>query len=108
MTVISEIEPLTVTLAVAPDPPPLEIVIVGGDAASYPEPALLIAIPVTAPNVLVVFDLYDQIDTPFTQVPTGPGLIRFFVDIVVGTLGNLFNFRWFPGRSADPGKGPIL
>ena len=34
MTVISEIEPLTITLAVAPVPPPPEIVITGGDAAS--------------------------------------------------------------------------
>ena len=34
LTIISVIEPLTITAAVALDPPPPEIVILGGDAAS--------------------------------------------------------------------------
>ena len=108
VTVTSEIEPSTVTFAVAPEPLPPEIVIVGGEAASYPAPALVMLIPVIAPKVLLNFDLYAHIDTPLTQVPTGPESIVFLVEIVVGTLGNLFNLRWFPGRRADPGKGPIL
>ena len=108
VTVTSLIEPSTTTEALAPLPPPPAIVIAGGDAASYPEPALVIPILVTAPNVLVKFDLYDHTDTPFTHVPIGPELIRSLVDIVVGTLGNLVSFLWLPGRRADPGKGPIL
>ena len=57
MTVTSEIEPSTVTFAVAPEPLPPEIVIAGGEAASYPAPALVMLIPVTAPNVLDKVDL---------------------------------------------------
>ena len=34
--------------------------------------------------------------------------MAFLVEIVLGTNGNLFNLRWLPGISADPGKGPIL
>ena len=67
----------------------------------------MIVIPVTAPNVLNRDDLYDHIETPLTQVPTGPGLIKFFVEIVWAVLGNLFNFLWLPGNSAEPGNGPM-
>ena len=38
----------------------------------------------------------------------GPGVITSLVEIVEETLGKRFSFLWFPGRSADPGKGPIL
>ena len=99
---------MTVTLAVAPVPPPPDIVKTGGDAASYPVPALVIPTLVTAPNVFFEVDLYDQIDTPFTQVPIGPGFIVFLVDIVVETIGKRFNLRWLPGKRAEPGNGPIL
>ena len=54
---ISLTEPLTTTDAVAPLPLPPDIVILGGDAASYPEPVLLIVTPVTAPKVLLNVDL---------------------------------------------------
>ena len=57
VTVISLTDPLTVTLDVAPVPPPPEIVIFGEEAASYPEPALEIVIPVTAPKVFLIVDL---------------------------------------------------
>ena len=62
---------------------------------------------VIAPKVLLCVDLYDHTETPFTHVPIGPEEIVFFVDIVVGTAGNLFNLRWLPGKRAEPGKGPI-
>ena len=39
---------------------------------------------VTGPKVFAKGDLYDQIDTPLTQVPIGPGVISVFVEIVVG------------------------
>ena len=101
-------DPLTVTDPVAPDPPPPEMVIFGGDAASYSEPALVILIAVTGPNVFLTLDLYDQTDVPLIQVPIGPGTILSLIEIVDGFNGNLFNLRWLPGKSADPGKGPIL
>ena len=63
---------------------------------------------VKGPKVFLIVDLYDQIDTPLTQVPIGPGTIKFLVEIVTGLIGNLFNLRWLPGNNADPGKGPIL
>ena len=57
VTVISLTEPLTTTSAVAPLPLPPDIVITGGNAASYPDPELLIVTPVIAPKVFVVGDL---------------------------------------------------
>jgi hypothetical protein len=57
VTVISLREPLTTTDAAAPVPPPPLTVIAGGNAASYPVPALLIVTEVTAPKVLVILDL---------------------------------------------------
>ena len=65
-------------------------------------------IEVTGPKVFVTSDLYDQTDVPLIQVPIGPGVILFLIEIVDGINGNLLSLRWFPGKRADPGKGPIL
>lgn len=31
-------------------------------------------------------------ETPFTKLPTGPGTVTVFREIVFGILGNLYNF----------------
>ena len=53
-------------------------------------------------------DLNDHPETPLIQVAIGPDEISFLTEVVFGNNGNLFNFLWFPGISADSKNGPIL
>ena len=105
-TSISLKAPLTVTLAAAPEPPPPVISITGGFAASYPSPAEPISTDVIPPNLILVSDLYDHADTPFTQAPIGPNDVSSRFDTVSMIRGIRTSLRWFPGNSADPTNGP--